>query len=66
VRNFVAITLFLTFIITAALGLTTEIKRAQETATEGLTQDMTVFMWPPRSTDPGPLGDRTYSHYRGG
>jgi hypothetical protein len=46
VRNFVAITLFLTFIITAILGLTTEIKRAQETATEGLTQDMTVFMWP--------------------
>ncbi|WP_152348920.1 hypothetical protein [Brevibacterium sp. CFH 10365] len=44
-RNFVAITLFLTFIITTALGLTTEIKRAQETATYGLTQDMTVFTW---------------------
>ena len=45
-RNFVAVTLLVTFLISAALGLSIEIRKAQETATFEVTRDMDVFSWP--------------------
>lgn len=45
-RNFVAVTLLVTFLISAGLGLSTEIRRAQEAATFEITSDMDTFSWP--------------------